>query len=211
MLLGAVGGLLSRLTRTTAAADVPNDYGATWGSLFLSPLTGALSAWGGILLIILGLKLNILGTALNLDWCNPYEPVGLAIALLFGFSERLFDSVTNQLQDRLLKAPPPSGPAANTPAPAAPDPRIASLSPNSATIGKEVQITVSGANFQQGATVTVTKDTGESVPAKLNFKNAATVVVTCTRIGTKAFTAALTIVNPDKQVVAAKLDIAAPQ
>ena len=85
LLLGAVGGLLSRLTRTTAASEVSNDYGATWGSLFLSPLTGALSAWGGILLIILGLKLNILGTALNLDWCNPYEPVALAIALLSAF------------------------------------------------------------------------------------------------------------------------------
>jgi hypothetical protein len=83
---------------------VPNDYGATWGSLFLSPSPGALPAWGGILLIISGLKLNILGTALNLDWCNPYEPVALAIALLFGFSGRLFDSVTGQIQDKLLKS-----------------------------------------------------------------------------------------------------------
>jgi hypothetical protein len=211
LLLGAVGGLLSRLTRTTAAADVPNDYGATWGSLFLSPLTGALSAWGGILLIILGLKLNILGTALNLDWCNPYEPTGLAIALLFGFSERLFDSVTNQLQDKLLKSSPSSAPTATTPTTSAPAPKIASLSPKSGTIGKEVQITVSGANFQQGATSTVTKDTGESVPAKLDFRDATTVLVTCTPSGTKAFTATLTIVNPDKQAAAAKLDVAASQ
>ena len=40
LLLGAVGVLLSRLTRTTTAADVPNDYGATWGSLFLSRSPG---------------------------------------------------------------------------------------------------------------------------------------------------------------------------
>ncbi len=42
LLVGAVGGLLCRLTRTRVAADVANDYGATWGFLFLSPLTGAL-------------------------------------------------------------------------------------------------------------------------------------------------------------------------
>jgi hypothetical protein len=208
LLLGAVGGLLSRLTRTTAAANVPNDYGATWGSLFLSPLTGALSAWGGMLLIMLGLKLNILGSALNLDWCNPYEPVALAIALLFGFSERLFDSVTGQLQDKLLKPVPSSpGSTTTTPAPSAPAPKITSLSPTGATIGKEVQLTVRGANFQSGATATVTKGTGETVAAKLDFKDQTTVVVTCTPAGANAFTSTLTIANPDKQSAVAKLDV----
>jgi hypothetical protein len=47
------------------ASDVANDYGAPWGVLFLSPPSGALSAWGGILLIILAVKFNILGAALN--------------------------------------------------------------------------------------------------------------------------------------------------
>jgi len=210
LLLGAVGGLLSRLTRTTAAADVPNDYGATWGSLFLSPLTGALSAWGGILLIILGLKFNILGSALNLDWCNPYEPVALAVGLLFGFSERLFDSVTNQLQDRLLK-PPASSPPATTspPTPAAPAPKITSVSPSSAVVGKEVQLTIRGINFQRGAAATVTKDTGEPLPAKLDFTDASSVVVTCIPTGAKGFSATITITNPDKQVATGKLDVTA--
>jgi hypothetical protein len=208
LLLGAVGGLLSRLTRTTAAADVPNDYGATWGSLFLSPLTGALSAWGGILLILLGLKLNVLGTALNLDWCNPYAPVALAIALLFGFSERLFDSVTDQLQEKLLKSPPPA-PTTSTPPPAPPAPMITSVSPASPpTAGKEVELTVRGANFQQGATASLTRDTGDPSPAKVEFKTSSLVVVTCTPSGVEPFTATLTIANPDKQVVTAKLDVA---
>jgi hypothetical protein len=35
LLLGAVGGLLSRLARTVSSADTANDYGATWGALFL--------------------------------------------------------------------------------------------------------------------------------------------------------------------------------
>jgi hypothetical protein len=210
LLLGAVGGLLSRLTRTTAASEVSNDYGATWGSLFLSPLTGALSAWGGILLIILGVKLSILGTALNVDWCNPYEPVALAIALLFGFLERLFDSVTGQIQDKLLKSTPSSpAPAPATPVTQAPAPSITSLFPSSATVGKEVQITVRGANFHSEATATVTKDTGESAPAKLDFKDASTVMLTCTPSGAKSFTATLTITNPDKRTATAKIDVAA--
>ena len=86
LLMGAVGGLLSRLARTVQASEVANDYGASWGALFLSPLSGALSAWGGILLIVLGLKFNVFGSAVRVEWCNPYEPATLAIALLFGFS-----------------------------------------------------------------------------------------------------------------------------
>ena len=119
LLLGAVGGLLSRLARTVNSADTANDYGATWGALFLSPLSGALSAWGGVLLIVLGLKFNILGGALNVDWCRPYEPATLAIALLFGFSERLFDGIASQIDQKIAKTQPPSasGTATSTPSP----------------------------------------------------------------------------------------------
>ena len=67
---------------------------------------GALSAWGGVLLIVLGFKFNILGTALNVDWCNPYEPATLAIALLFGFSERLFDGIATQIDEKIAKTQP---------------------------------------------------------------------------------------------------------
>jgi hypothetical protein len=154
--------------------------------------------------------LSILGAALNLDWCNPYEPVALAIALLFGFLERLFDSVTGQIQDKLLKSTPSSpAPAVATPTAPASAPNISSLSPSSATIGKEAQLTVRGANFLAGATATVTKDTGEPVPAKVDFKDPTAVVVTCTPNGSKSFTATLTITNPDKQIATAKLDVAA--
>jgi hypothetical protein len=137
LLLGAVGGLLSRLARTVSSADTANDYGATWGALFLSPLSGALSAWGGVLLIVLGFKFNILGTALNADWCNPYEPATLAIALLFGFSERLFDGIATQIDEKIAKTQPPSptsprtspAPAVNTPDPAKASPKQGPLPP----------------------------------------------------------------------------------
>jgi hypothetical protein len=230
LLLGAVGGLLSRLTRMTTDADTGADSGATWGSLFLSPLTGALSAWGGILLIILGLKLNIFGSALNLDWCNPYEPVALGIALLFGFLERLFDTVTGQLQDKLLKpAPAPPGPGGSSsaptpasPAPASPArvassptpttsaPAIVSVAASNAGAGGAVQLVVRGTNFQSGATPSITKETGEAIPAKLDFQDATAVTVTFTPSGIRPFTATLTIANPDGQPATAKFNVPAP-
>src|SRR5262249_16895476 len=130
LLLGAVGGLLSRLARTVSSADTANDYGATWGALFLSPLSGALSAWGGVLLIVLGFKFNILGTALNVDWCHPYEPATLAIALLFGFSERLFDGLATQIDQKLSKTQPPSPSNMPTSSPAPNVTSAAKASPN---------------------------------------------------------------------------------
>jgi hypothetical protein len=205
LLVGAVGGLLSRLQRAMASADVANDYGATWGALFLSPLTGALSAWGGILLIILGLKFNIFGTALTVDWCNPFDPVTLALALLFGFMERLFDGIAGTVQNKLLTSP-SSSPSSGSTAAA---PKIASISPTSAVLGKEVQLTVRGDNFQSGATATVTDDTGKQQPAKVEYKDAKTLTVTCTPSGSKAFTATVAITNPDKQTDTGKLSVTA--
>jgi hypothetical protein len=155
-------------------------------------------------------KFNILGTALNVDWCNPFEPGTLAVALLFGFLERLFDSFAGQLQDKLLKSIPASpASAATTPVPAVPLPKITSMSPSSASIGKEIKLTIRGANFQPGATANVTDDGGKAIPAKLEFKDATTVVATCTPSGAKAYSATLAIANPDKQIATAKFDVAA--
>lgn len=134
LLLGAVGGLLSRLARTVSSADTANDYGATWGALFLSPLSGALSAWGGVLLIVLGFKFNILGTAMNVDWCNPYEPATLAIALLFGFSERLFDGIATQIDQKISKTQTPTPtPPRTSPAPTVNSPDPAKVAPKQAS------------------------------------------------------------------------------
>ena len=47
LLAGAVGGMLSRLQRELQRRDVPSDYGLSWSVLFLSPVSGALSAWAG--------------------------------------------------------------------------------------------------------------------------------------------------------------------
>jgi hypothetical protein len=204
LLFGAVGGLLSRLARTVQASEVSNDYGASWGSLFLSPLSGALSAWGGILLIVLGRQFNILGGALKVDWCDPYDPATLAIALLFGFSERLFDGLASQIQEKVVKgstdAPSqPSGPA----------PTITSLDPPNAKLGRLLTIAAKGSNFVSGATASVTDRHGNSSPVKLEYTDASTVLLTATLTGEEPYTSTLTIANPDKQSAKFRFDVLA--
>lgn len=99
-LVGAVGGLLSRMSRSLDRKDVPTDYGASWSTLFLSPASGALGAWAGILIANLAISLNVLGNAFQPDWDHPCQAMTLAIALVFGFSERLLDGVLDKLVDK---------------------------------------------------------------------------------------------------------------
>jgi hypothetical protein len=177
--------------------------------LFLSPLTGAFSAWGGILLIIVGLKFNLFGSALSLDWQNPNEPVALAIALLFGFSERFFDNIAKKLEGTIEKTPASvSKPA--TPVTAA-KPAISSITPSSAPFGKPAPLTVTGANFSSDAKVTITDETGAAKPQpQVKFNSATSIAVTYTPTGTKPYTATLTVTNPDNQTATATLNITAP-
>jgi hypothetical protein len=204
LLLGGVGGLLSRLGRTVSSAETGNDYGASWGALFLSPLCGALSAWGGILLIVLGLRFNILGTALNVDWCNPYDPATLAIALLFGFSERFFDGIASQIEQRIAKTQSPSDASPSS----KPGPTILSLDPVKAALGKQTSFTVHGNNFASGSVATITDEHGTPTQANLTYQDSKTVSVVATPAGTNPFTSTLTITNPDKQTANFRFDVA---
>lgn len=212
LLVGAVGGLLSRLQRSAKGSPIsplapPN---LNWGSLFLSPLTGAFSAWGGILLIIVGLKFNLFGSALSLDWQNPNEPVALAIALLFGFSERFFDNIANKLESTIEKTPASASKTA-TPAATAAKPAISSITPASAPFGKPATLTVTGANFSSAVKVTITDETGAAKPQpQAKFNSATSIGVTYTPTGTKPYAATLTVTNPDNQTATATLNITAP-
>jgi hypothetical protein len=101
---GAAGGYLSRLGRTLKRADVPTDYGASWTTLFLSPIVGALSGWFGILLIVVlaDSKMQVLGAAFQaVKWCCPLAPFTLGLAFALGFSERLFDGIISSLDDKV--------------------------------------------------------------------------------------------------------------
>jgi hypothetical protein len=102
-----------RLSRSLDRKQAPTDYGASWTTLFLSPVAGALGAWVGILIAALAVKLQILAPGLGVDWPKAHEPMTLAVALAFGFSERLLDSVFDKLDAKLLNqaAKPNAAPA----------------------------------------------------------------------------------------------------
>jgi hypothetical protein len=132
-LMGALGGLVSRMTRSLDRKDVPTDYGASWTTLFLSPVSGALGAWVGLTIANLAVDLNVLGGVFANRWDYPADGETLAIALLFGFSERLLDTILDKLTDATIssnakvaaapaaKAPvgaPPGGGGAAPPVPA---------------------------------------------------------------------------------------------
>jgi hypothetical protein len=92
-LLGAAGGLISRLTRVLRRRPEASDYGAEWSTLILSPAAGALVGWVGV---AIGVALandpfNVLSDHFAKPWDDATAPLGLALAFLFGFSERLFD------------------------------------------------------------------------------------------------------------------------
>jgi hypothetical protein len=101
---GATGGYLSRLARTLKRADVPSDYGASWTTLFLSPIVGALSGWFGILLIVVlsDKQFSVLGTAFQtVKWCCPLTPIPLGLAFALGFSERMFDQIVAGMESKV--------------------------------------------------------------------------------------------------------------
>lgn len=123
-LAGAAGGYLSRVMRAIKRDDVPLDYGASWTTLFLSPLFGALSGWFGIAIVAFATQpgIELLGDAFKrVRWDEPAGPSALAVAFLLGFSERLFDAVVGAVErhaDRSGATTAPTRPTTPTPAPA---------------------------------------------------------------------------------------------
>ncbi|WP_428716830.1 hypothetical protein [Thermus sp.] len=100
LLLGFLGGLLSRLFRVVATKELPTDYGAYWVPLFLAPVLGALGAVGGYLVFWALVEAQALGEGLK-PLLSPPAAYGLLVAL--GFSERLLEGLTGRLEDRALK------------------------------------------------------------------------------------------------------------
>jgi hypothetical protein len=105
-LLGALGGLLSRLQRMLTRDTVPVDYGQSWVTLFLSPVVGALAGWGGVLLVAVAVDWGLLGELFRkVQWDQPHHVLTMGIALLFGISERLLVSVVGGLEGKVNAGP----------------------------------------------------------------------------------------------------------
>jgi len=90
-LFGALGGLLSRLTRILGRNPVATDYGASAASLMIAPVMGALAGFAGIA-ALQGLgDIKVTQHTLASLWSTPSTPLALTFALAFGFVERLLD------------------------------------------------------------------------------------------------------------------------
>jgi hypothetical protein len=100
LVLGFLGGALSRLLRVVATKELPTDYGAYWVSLFLAPVLGALGAVGGYLVFWALVEVKALGEGLK-PLLSPPAADGLLVVL--GFSERLLEGLTKRLEDQALK------------------------------------------------------------------------------------------------------------
>jgi hypothetical protein len=147
-LAGAVGGFLSRLTRELKRADVATDYGASWSTLFLSPVAGAISGWFGVALVMLMTDptVGVLGGPLKvINWDSANAAATLAAAFVFGFSERLFDRIVAQLdtvidkrKEEAQKTTPQTSPSPRGAPAAGGKPALAAPAPNPVAAGAEV-------------------------------------------------------------------------
>ena len=116
MLMGAIGGFLAPLID----ARQPDAKQLTWGVRVLSPVGGALTAVGGLLMVsfLAAPDVKLLGEVFrNNSWNNSTTPVALALALLFGFSGKLFSSMAITAGSQIAGSNPPNaaGAAGATP------------------------------------------------------------------------------------------------
>jgi hypothetical protein len=111
LLAGAVGGLLSRLARVYRGSPETPDYGLALAQVLPALLWGSLSAWAGLHLIAILQSQEIVSIKQLGELIPPIKSGStqiplLAIGFLFGFSERLLDSIaekTNQLWEKQEK------------------------------------------------------------------------------------------------------------
>jgi len=173
-LAGAVGGFLSRMTRELKRADVATDYGASWSTLFLSPVAGAISGWFGVALVMLMTDptVGVLGGPLKvINWDSANVAATLAAAFVFGFSERLFDRVVAGLEqsidkkkDEAEKATTKTSPAQRGARGAAAQASVTGLSPNPVAAGGVVAVRLANLDPAKVSAVVLKAASGEQEP-----------------------------------------------
>lgn len=102
-IVGAAGGFLGRLTNLFKVKLGGADYGLYWDPLFMAPVLGAVTGWTGVLVVTLIGKLGIGGPAIaEIRWYDQYNSVALALAFLFGLSERFFVKLVSEAQTTVV-------------------------------------------------------------------------------------------------------------
>ncbi len=112
LLLGAIGGFLAPMVRLSTGQKA-----SSWGVMVLSPVGGALTAVGGLLLVRLlsDENINVLGEVFrDNSWEAPSAALAMALALLFGFSGRLFSRLAIASTTQLAPAAQDPEPGAAT-------------------------------------------------------------------------------------------------
>jgi hypothetical protein len=162
---GAAGGFLSRLMQQLKRAKVPSDYGASWSTLFLSPVVGALAGWFGVLMISAGTSTGLLGSPLKfVDFDEPCLVGTMVGAFLMGFSERLFDGIIKKFEDQIdsreQAAKRPGESPAGQSLPPGPD---LSLSPRSGAAGTRVKVALRNPKADQVDGIELISPKGDSL------------------------------------------------
>jgi hypothetical protein len=104
LLVGAVGGFLSKLIRLRSLKGLPRDYDSFWTTLFVSGPLGALIGWSGVMLLVTLKQLNLLGTAFDtIDWSQQAPSMADGAAFLLGLSAPLFDRMIHTAQAKERK------------------------------------------------------------------------------------------------------------
>ncbi|HEC18221.1 MAG TPA: hypothetical protein ENI97_02645 [Gammaproteobacteria bacterium] len=109
--VGAIGGLLSRMRKVLIGKKHAFDYGASWSTLFLAPVVGALTGWSGVLLVLVLADADVLGAIFgnmlelekikDIPWRDiAITKASMALALVFGFSATFFERVIEGFENK---------------------------------------------------------------------------------------------------------------
>ncbi len=102
LVIGAAGGLLARLRKVMYRKATGFDYGVSWVGVFLAPLVGALTAWGGTLLFHILHQWGLLTDKMAIPIDEPNANT-LIVALAFGFSATLFERFMERIESTAMK------------------------------------------------------------------------------------------------------------
>ncbi len=121
MLLGALGGFISRMFRVLKRRPSLSDYGASWATIMLAPVAGALAEWAGVAVLGVLAELDVFDERFLRAWETPRGVFALGLAAALGASERFFDRLVSLTEGAVkpaeTAAPVTAGEAATAPVP----------------------------------------------------------------------------------------------
>ncbi len=102
LLGGGIGGLLSKLRSVIKGIESSQKYIFNWITLFLTPIVGILTGWGGFYLFA-GIFIPLANPNLfhTINWCS--FPLLISISIIFGYSAGLFEKMIGEIEIHFQK------------------------------------------------------------------------------------------------------------